>query len=337
MDVRVSLFVIKGSDKLIRREFPTINNVNILFLIVIVSLLSIGSIVQRNDFNTGVLITQYLMILLPSIIFLKIKKLSLKKVLKLNILSLKQAVFIFFIMLFAYPVAVFLNFIMLAMVTSVSEVMPVGIPVPDNLKDYILGLFVVAVTPGICEEVMFRGVLQTAYSKLGVKRGLIITSILFGIFHFNILNLLGPIFLGVVLGIILIKTKSLYGPILGHILNNGFVMTLGYLLSKVASDIDFITKDAPLIDNNIQIALTGIILASFALFSFIVLYILLKYLPMTKVEEDFEFEDGKKLDDLNSKVELFNEDIETIEGLMWTPIILIGGIFIYINWVYFFY
>lgn len=322
---------------MIRRELPTVNNVNILFLIVGILLLVVGARVQKNDLYTGVLITEYLLILLPNIAFLKFKKYSLKKVLKLNPLSIKQIVYIFFIMIFAYPVAVFLNFIMLAMVTSISEVMPVGVPIPDNFIDYIIGLFVVAITPGICEEVMFRGTLQSAYSKLGEKKGLIISSVLFGMFHFNLLNLFGPIFLGIVLGIVLIKTNSLYGSILGHVLNNAFAMTIGYLLLKVTKNIELMVKDAPLIDNSIQMALTGVLLASFALFSFIGLYILLKNLPTTKELESLDIEKREPLNEIFSEEILIGDNIEIKERIMWSPIIIIAGIFIYSNWFYFFY
>ncbi|MDY0236732.1 MAG: type II CAAX endopeptidase family protein [Gudongella sp.] len=322
---------------MIRRELPTVNNVNILFLIVGILLLVVGASAQRYNLYSGILITEYLLILLPNIAFLKFKKFSLKKVLKLNRLSLKQMIFIFFIMLFAYPVAVFLNFIMLAMVTSISEAMPIGVPIPDNFTDYILGLFVVAITPGICEEVMFRGTLQNAYSKFGEKKGLIITSILFGIFHFNLLNLLGPIFLGIVLGIILIKTNSLYGSILGHILNNGFAMTIGYLLLKLTKNLELLTKDVPLIDNSIQMVLTAVILASLALFSFIGLYILLKNLPVTKSEELDILEENEDLDLMKDEIVSFEETIEINERIMWSPIVIIAGIFIYSNWIYFFY
>lgn len=327
----------EGSVELIRREMPSVNNANILFLIVGLLLLIVGARVQGNNFYTGILITEYILILLPNLIFLKVRKLSLKKVLKLNRLSIKQMVYILFIMLFAYPVAVFLNFIMIAMVTSISEAMPIGVPIPENFKDYIFALFVVAIAPGICEEVMFRGTLQSAYSKFGEKKGLIITSILFGVFHFNLLNLLGPMFLGLVLGIVLIKTNSLYGSILGHILNNGFAMTIGYILLKFTKNIEILTKEAPLIDNSTQIALTGLVLASFALFSSLALYILLKNLPSTEFPELLEIEENKDLDLIEDETILTVEEMAVKERIMWSPIVIIGGIFIYTNWFYFFY
>ena len=322
---------------MIRKQVPSINNVNMLFLMVGILLLFVGSRVQRNDLFTGVLITEYLLILLPNIVFLKFKKFSLKEVLKLNSLTLKQVVYIIFIMLFAYPVAVFLNFIMIAMINSISQAMPVGVPIPDNFIDYIIGLFVVAVTPGICEEVMFRGTMQAAYSKIGEKKGLMITSLLFGVFHFNLLNLLGPIFLGFVLGVILIKTNSLYGSILGHILNNGFAMTIGYLLLKSTKNIELLTKDVPLVDNGIQMAVTGLALFSLALFSFIGLYILLKNLPISAKEEDYNIEKDLDLLVVEEEILSVNENIDIKERIMWSPIAIIFGMFIYSNWYYFFY
>ena len=91
------------------------------------------------------------------------------------------------------------------------------------------------------------------------------------------------------------------------------------------------------IDNSIQMALTGVLLASFALFSFIGLYILLKNLPTTKELESLDIEKREPLNEIFSEEILIGDNIEIKERIMWSPIIIIAGIFIYSNWFYFFY
>jgi membrane protease YdiL (CAAX protease family) len=287
--------------------------------------------VQQRDLYIGVLITEYIFILAPNLIYLKMRGYSLKNVLGLNPITVRQIIQIFLIMIFAYPMAVFLNYIILILVNSVSPAMPIGVPVPTNLMDYLVGLLVIAVTPGICEEVMFRGTMQSAYSRMGDKKAILISALLFGMFHFNLLNLLGPLFLGIVLGIIRYKTDSLYGSILGHTINNGIALTLGFLLTGLSENIQEITEQAPLIPEGLQLIITLVMLGSWALFSFVVLYLLLRNLKgagnITRMDEDTDMED--------SSTEPEESEMESI-NISWAPIVVIAGIFIFLNYRYFF-
>ena len=313
------------------RSLPTINEVNILFLVLGLVLLIFGSMVQQRDLYIGVLITEYIFILAPNLIYLKMRGYSLKNVLGLNPITVRQIIQIFLIMIFAYPMAVFLNYIILILVNSVSPAMPIGVPVPTNLMDYLVGLLVIAVTPGICEEVMFRGTMQSAYSRMGDKKAILISALLFGMFHFNLLNLLGPLFLGIVLGIIRYKTDSLYGSILGHTINNGIALTLGFLLTGLSENIQEITEQAPLIPEGLQLIITLVMLGSWALFSFVVLYLLLRNLKgagnITRMDEATDMED--------SSTEPEESEMESI-NISWAPIVVIAGIFIFLNYRYFF-
>ena len=313
------------------RSLPTINEVNILFLVLGLVLLIFGSMAQQRDLYIGVLITEYIFILAPNLIYLKLRGYSLRNVLGLNPITIRQSIQIILIMVFAYPMAVFLNYIVLVMVNSVSPAMPIGVPAPANLIEYLIGLLVIAVTPGICEEVMFRGTMQAAYTRMGERKAILISSILFGMFHFNLLNLLGPLFLGIVLGIIRFKTNSLYGSILGHTINNGIALTLGFLLAGFTENIQEITEQAPLIPEGLQLMITLVMLGGWALFSFVVLYLLLKNLPGP----------GYK-----TRIETSMDAIDSVEGhedaamdhysISWAPIVVIACIFILLNYRYFF-
>lgn len=310
---------------------PTINEVNVLFLILSLVLLGLGSIVQQRNIHTGILITEYIIILLPNVLYLKLRGYSLKEVLGLKSITLRQGIHVFFIMIFAYPIAVFLNYIVAIFVTSISQAVPIGVPIPTNWKEYIIGLIVIAITPGICEEVMFRGTVQSAYMKLGAKKAILFTSLLFGMFHFNLLNFMGPFFLGIVLGIIRLKTGSLYGPIIGHTVNNGIAMSIGYAFSGMLENMQEITDQAPIIPQGIETIITMMVLFGWALFSFVILYLLLKSLPDTRDKSKQYSETEEKL---NVEVQEIEENIH--EKISWIPIIIIGGIFIFLNYRYFF-
>ena len=78
-----------------------------------------------------------------------------------------------------------------------------------------------AILAPITEELMLRGLtLNKLLSKKSALVSILITSILFGILHFNIIQGLFAIIAGICLAYIYLKTKSLSVCIICHIVNN---------------------------------------------------------------------------------------------------------------------
>ena len=85
----------------------------------------------------------------------------------------------------------------------------------------LLNFLVAVVLAPFVEEFVFRGILMTRWSvKWGTPRGILISSLLFGIMHTEVL---GHMFFGYVMAVLYIETKSLYVPMIFHAINNGFV------------------------------------------------------------------------------------------------------------------
>ncbi|MEN9230083.1 MAG: CPBP family intramembrane metalloprotease [Thermostichus sp. DG02_5_bins_236] len=87
-------------------------------------------------------------------------------------------------------------------------------------------LSIVAVAP-VTEEWLFRGLLLHRWSlKWGIPKGLLASSVLFGLLHPNPIGL--TVF-GLVMGLFYLQARSLTLPILAHVLNNILALTLGSL------------------------------------------------------------------------------------------------------------
>jgi uncharacterized protein len=94
--------------------------------------------------------------------------------------------------------------------------------------EYMIIVFVVAVTPAVCEEVFFRGYVQrTMERKLGMK-SLVITGIIFGLFHMQPLGLIVLSMLGLLFSFFYYRSKSLYPSMAAHFINNFIAVTLLY-------------------------------------------------------------------------------------------------------------
>lgn len=106
---------------------------------------------------------------------------------------------------------------------------PTMVGVEDMLNEMsLIGQFLfIAVTPGICEEVLFRGLAFRPIEKgLGPKKAIIITALLFAIMHLDVVRLLPTFMLGLVFGTIAYVSGSIWPSILLHIANNA-VATFG--------------------------------------------------------------------------------------------------------------
>ena len=97
-------------------------------------------------------------------------------------------------------------------------------------------LFFLAVLPGVCEEVAFRGVLlQALRRRLPPWSLVIVTAAVFALFHIEWVRLLPTFFLGLVLAVLVLRTGSLWPAIVWHMLNNGSAILAERIGLDVAS------------------------------------------------------------------------------------------------------
>jgi sodium transport system permease protein len=94
-------------------------------------------------------------------------------------------------------------------------------PMPLWVVWLVLGL-----TPGVCEEVFFRGLIFSGMRRLGAWPAVLVTALLFGLAHASIYRLLPTFILGVLLGVLRWRSGSVLPGIAMHAVNNGLIGTL---------------------------------------------------------------------------------------------------------------
>lgn len=91
--------------------------------------------------------------------------------------------------------------------------------------------FLIGATPAFCEELLFRGYVQTRLNRrIGPALGIFISSALFAVFHMDLIHIIAVFPLGVYLGVIAWRSGSLFPAMLGHFVNNSisvFAVVLG--------------------------------------------------------------------------------------------------------------
>jgi uncharacterized protein len=96
---------------------------------------------------------------------------------------------------------------------------------------FIVGLIVIAVIPGIGEEVLFRGIVQNEFYR-GTKNihvAIWVSAFLFSAFHIQFFGFFPRLLLGALFGYLYHWSGSLWVPIIAHFVNNGLIVLALYL------------------------------------------------------------------------------------------------------------
>ena len=136
----------------------------------------------------------------------------------------------------------------------------------NSFGQFIIVFIIVAVIPGIGEELIFRGILQNKFHLFfkNIHVAIIITAILFSGFHMQFFGFVPRLFLGILFGYIYYWSGNIWYPILGHFINNGFTLILIYLYQTGYIGIDIEVQEAyPL-----NIILIFSVITIYMLFSF---------------------------------------------------------------------
>jgi sodium transport system permease protein len=96
----------------------------------------------------------------------------------------------------------------------------------DGSRGYLMTIVLMALSPAVCEETLFRGpILRGLGSRLGPTAAVVTTAALFGLFHLDIYRILPATVLGILLGYLAQQTRSIVPAMLAHFCNNAILVT----------------------------------------------------------------------------------------------------------------
>ncbi|MDD2445299.1 MAG: type II CAAX endopeptidase family protein [Clostridia bacterium] len=229
---------IKNLYKKPRNEFY---DVTFIYLILMVSFVVIRIISRMGLLNflgdyessfLSLLIQVVIMFLLPVFLYKKLQGKTLRNVFsdfrfkKINykgvLLSIGIGVIVFILNI---AISSFFNLII-----TLFGYENIGSPsIADySISAFILALFVTAILPGFCEEIASRGMLLKGFNKLGWKKMILISGLLFGLMHLNIEQFFYATIIGWFLAFICLTTGNIIPGMIIHFMNNGLSVYITY-------------------------------------------------------------------------------------------------------------
>ena len=219
----------------------------ILCGLVIIALRYFSSFVVQSgslqlSFVLNVLVSQFCVILLPVVVLVAVSSSSVRETLRLSVPKW-----------WAVPLAVLLALCWHPILVGISQLVLHAYPYSDSFREIAeqlgsqmadipvwLLLVLMAVLPGFCEEITFRGYILTGLDTKGHRlRAILLTSIFFGVTHSILQQSLLACTTGIVLAWLAIQTRSIWPGVAFHITNNAIAVLLPKLFERPIAESDW--------------------------------------------------------------------------------------------------
>lgn len=113
-------------------------------------------------------------------------------------------------------------------------------------RDLVIGFVVIAILPGIGEELVFRGLIQNELKRATGNPHLTIwvAAILFSAIHMQFFGFVPRMLLGALFGYLYHWSGNLIIPMFAHFFHNGFTLIMLYLYNQGVSSLDMESEEA---------------------------------------------------------------------------------------------
>lgn len=209
-----------------RADKPAVPGMGMVWFTYILSLILlfyVGQPSQLSDITRGLLTTEILLVAGPPILFVMYLRYDAKRVFRLNIPKFSSVIWTILAAVSTW-----------AVVVEISAVQDMIFPFPQTFLDafeeifrifytkgLVFSLAMTALLPAVCEETLFRGFIMTGFQqRWGPTKSVIVTAIIFGLFHLSPYRYLPTALLGILIGAVVIWTGSLWAGMLAHFVAN---------------------------------------------------------------------------------------------------------------------
>ncbi|WBW97514.1 type II CAAX endopeptidase family protein [Oceanirhabdus sp. W0125-5] len=238
---------------------PTARKGNMYFFIITL-LMIIGSVVVgflpiETKYNTAVI--EFGFLLVPALIIAKLSGITIKETFEIKWLKFKDVCIILGISVLSLLLAGIMSNISMQFFNNfLADAMNVW----GNMS-LLQWIFILAITPAICEEAVMRGVVLKQYKNVSCTKAAIMNGLLFGMFHMNFNQFFYAFVLGVVMAYLVIITGTILSSVLMHFTINGISAVSNWYIRRTSPVIDVAENSSLNITNIIILAGVGILIA----------------------------------------------------------------------------
>jgi membrane protease YdiL (CAAX protease family) len=251
-------------------ETPAFKDIIVIYLFSSLLLVILGSFFQHVHLLSGLVISEIAFVVAPAVIYTFRRHYNFSRTFQIVPIRLKT-VFITIVTMVA-------AFVLVGVLAAVQEMfVPRSVDYQELweivLRQFhqvplVVTLFLVAILPGVCEELLFRGfLLHGMRKKISDLPAIIIVGVLFGLFHLDPYRFLPVTVLGIVFGYMVVKTGSIFTGMVAHSTNNTIAILLSYAAqTAINSDVPFSSQPEEVLTPHTFLLLLPIIIVALVVF-----------------------------------------------------------------------
>ena len=209
-------------------SLPTIQESILILIVALLLMVYAGGMMSLSYPLAGVIVPQFFIGVLPILAALYIKA-DLRQVFAIHKPGARNLIGAVILVIGAASVSLLLSNVLSYFFPENSESLNESYLNMLDGVPFAAALLLIALTPAVCEELLFRGYMFTAFRrKMSLSKAIVCVSVLFAISHMSLIKILPTAILGVALAYAVYVSNSIFTSSLMHFLNNGFSVFLLY-------------------------------------------------------------------------------------------------------------
>ncbi|HEX8213487.1 MAG TPA: ABC transporter permease subunit/CPBP intramembrane protease [Longimicrobium sp.] len=192
----------------------------------------LGAALLGNLGERGLLLSEILLLALPAIAFATLGPYDARRTLALRRPSGRTLAAALLIALGGIPLGWLIGWLQLQFFPDAAAALSglEKLVTATDARRALWLLVLVALTPAVCEELVFRGVLlQSLGREVPMVRAVAVSALIFGAFHLSqetAIRFLPTAWIGVLMGLVVWHGRSIFASMLMHFVNNGVVVLI---------------------------------------------------------------------------------------------------------------
>lgn len=215
-------------------SLPSIQESLLILIVALLLMVYVGGILSLSHPLMGIVVPQFFIGVLPVLACLYIKG-DAKKIFALHLPKPRALLGSLLLLAGAGSFSLMVSNLLSYFFSNRSQSLNEEYMTMLDGVSFIPALLLIALTPAVCEELLFRGYMFTAFKqKMSLPKAIFIVSILFGISHMSLIKLIPTAILGAALAYAIHKADSILASGMMHFLNNAFSVFVLYYGEKIA-------------------------------------------------------------------------------------------------------
>jgi membrane protease YdiL (CAAX protease family) len=217
-------------------KIPPFSDVVVVYILSSIILIVFGGLFQELHLLSGLLITELILIIGPPIVYTWWYRYSFTASFHLAPVSVP-------VLLLSFLSAITL-FVVVGGIAQFQELL---FPHSQDYQEawqqalrqfhampFPLTWALIALLPGVCEELLFRGFLLRGFrGRFSDPAAVVWVGILFGIFHVDLYRFVPVTLLGILFGYLVVRTGSIIAGMVAHVTNNTIAISLSYFAMEL--------------------------------------------------------------------------------------------------------